>query len=276
MENNNYEPINLTYCDLTNSLFKPNRSDRESYTLYLCSKKDTCDAYKCGQCVLLSGLYGHRCPYGKIQRREGFTRSARKCGQLIREIKSQYPTICYKLKPVASLCKINDYVYLGLPHLINYVNSIRDNSFFIGGDIIPLNEFTPQFISELLEFKPRALMGGVIEDYQKKHIPMFCFKLKQYLPEMYNQVLAIYPRLASICDNISFISKKAKVKTLLPGKIKIGTHIVEWDGTNIITNAKELAIFGLKDEKVVIDVSDDTIATIVDDTIVKEDTIFID
>ena len=271
-----YEPINLTYYDLKSSFFKPQSGDREYYRMYYCCQKDTCDAYKCGQCVMLNGLYGHRCPYGKTEVVNGFTKSARKCGKLIADIKAKYPELCYKLKAIPSLCKINDYVYLGLPHLVNYVNPIRDSSFFISGDMIPAKEFTPQFVQELLDFQPRALMGGIIIDYQKEHIPKFCFKLKGYLPEMYNNITSINSKIESICESVSFVNKKAKVKTLLPGKVKIGIHTIEWDGTNLITDAKEMAIFGLSNEKVTIDVNDDTIVIIIDDSIVTDNTIFVE
>lgn len=276
MEQGNYEAINLTYYNPKTSIFKPNRTDRERYTVYFCCKKDTCDAYKNGQCVMLSGLFGHHCPYGKTQKQEGVTIASRQCGKLIDKVKEQYPDLAYKLKAQTSLCRINDYMYIGLPHLVNLVNSIRERDFFVGNDMVLADKFTAEFVDELMKFQPRALMGGVITDYQTKYIPQFCFRLKRYMPELYEQVRAINSEIDDICNQVSFIGKKANVKTLKSGKVKINIHVVDWDGEHLISDAKELAVCGLKDEKVTIDVTDDTTVVIVDDNTVDSNTVFVD
>lgn len=38
---NNYVPINFTYYDPRNSLFKAGKSDREEITLYMCNNSKT-------------------------------------------------------------------------------------------------------------------------------------------------------------------------------------------------------------------------------------------
>ena len=78
-----YKPINFTYYNPRTSLFKAGKSDRERTTVYFCNNVESCDAYKRGKCVMLNGLYSHSCPYGKIERQEGYTKAARSCGVLI-------------------------------------------------------------------------------------------------------------------------------------------------------------------------------------------------
>ena len=273
---NNYEPINLTYYNPCNSLFKADRSDRERVTLYTCCNKDNCDAYKRGKCVMMNGLWGHKCPYGQKRSETGFTKAAKNCGKLIREYKDKYESVVYAAKNLEFVCYIGDYVFLNLPHLINYVNPIRDRSFFIDEDIIKKDDFTPEFVVEIIKFKPYALMGGEITSYQANEVPKFCTHLKRHMPEMYERVKAIYPEVDKYIKDINYIGKYAKVKTLLPGKVGISIYNCEWDGNVIRGTGKGLGIFDLKDAEVIINPNDDTYVKIADNTTVTEETEFRD
>lgn len=210
-----YKAINFTYYNPYNSVFNAGKSDRERVTIYFCKNLENCDAYKREKCVMQNG-FGHRCPYGKVERKEGFTKAARKCGELIRNMQSKYGEIAYATKDLRFVCYIGDYVYLNLPHLINYSNSIRDNKFFIDNDIIRRENFTPEFLVELIKYQPRALMGGVISSYQKEDMPKFCTQLKRYVPDMYENVKKIYPEIESLIENVNYVGKRAKLITLLP------------------------------------------------------------
>ena len=67
------------------------------------------------------------------------------------------------------LCYIGDYLFLPLPHLINYSNSIRNKNFFKGnGDTIKKVNFSAEFVVKLIKYRPEALMGSEIVSYQKK------------------------------------------------------------------------------------------------------------
>lgn len=273
----NYILINFTYYDPRNSLFKSSKSDREEVKVYTCNNSENCDAYKRNKCVMLNGLFSHSCPYGKIKREEGYTKAARRCGELIRKRKDEYEDIAYSKSVLKFVCYIGDYVFLPLPHLINYSNSIRDRSFFKGGgDIIRKEDFTPEFIVELLKFKPRALMGGEITSYQKVEIPKFCSQLKRYMPDMFEKVKKIYPEIENRIKDIDYRDKYAKVVTLLPGKVKLSTKIVEWDGSVIRAKGDQLTFWGLSKETVIITPDESTYVQIVDNATVTDDTEFKD
>lgn len=77
-----YKPINFTYYNPRTGIFKSGKSDRERIFVYKCNNCENCDAYKRKCCVMLNGLWWHKCPYGAIEKKEGFTKAARKCGYL--------------------------------------------------------------------------------------------------------------------------------------------------------------------------------------------------
>lgn len=272
----NYEPINLTYYNPCNSLFKASRSDRERVTLYTCCNKDNCDAYKRNKCVMLNGLYGKHCPYGQKRTETGFTKAAMNCGKLIANYKKKYGEVEYSKKDLQFICNIGDYVFLNLNHLTNYVNSIRDKDFFVGEYMVKKSDFTPEFVVELIKYRPLALFGGVIPSYEKEDVPRFCTQLKRYMPEMYEQVKAIYPEIDKYIENIDYIGKFAKVKTLLPGNVKVSIYQCKWDGKVIRGTCKGLGIHDLKDAEVIIIPNDDTYVKIVNNATVTDETEFRD
>lgn len=160
-----YKPICFTYYDPKTSIFKSDRHDRERVSVYKCSNCENCNAYKKKKCVMLNGIWRHSCPYGTIEKKEGFTKAARKCGYLVSEYKGKYGDVEYALKSLNFVCEIGDYVFLGLPHLNGYNNPIRNSDFFVDDDMIKKDDFTPEFVVELIKYKPYALMGGVISSY---------------------------------------------------------------------------------------------------------------
>lgn len=272
----NFEPINLTYYNPCDSLFKAGKSDRERVTLYTCCNKDNCDAYKRGKCIMMNGLWGQQCPYGQKRTETGFTKAARNCGKLISTYTEKYGSVKYSKKDLRFVCNIGDYVFLNLGHLVNYVNSIRERDFFVGEYMIKKSDFTPEFVVELIKYKPLAMFGGEIKSYQKEDVPRFCTQLKRYMPEMYESVKAIYPEIDRYIKDINYVGKNAKVKTLLPGKIKLCTDVVEWDGKVIHAKGKQISFWSLGNEDVTIVPNDDTYAKIVDNATVTDETEFRD
>lgn len=269
-----YRPICFTYYDPRTSIFKSGKSDRECVFVYKCNNCENCDAYKKKKCVMLNGLWRHKCPYGVIEKKEGFTKAARKCGNLVREYKEKYGDVEYALKSLNFVCEIGDYVYLGLPHLNGYNNPIRNSNFFVDDDTIKKADFTPEFVVELIKYRPYALMGGEISSYQKEYVPKFCDQIKRFMPDMYTRVCEIYPEIEQVVENIDYTGKRAKVKTLLPGEVKLSTDILEWDGELLHAEGSQISFWKLCDEEVSIIPNENTVVTICDNSTVTEDTEF--
>lgn len=272
---NEYELINLTYYNPKEAiLFKAGKSDRERVTLYWCCNKDNCEAYKNNTCIQCNGLFGMSCPYGKKDVKEGYTKAAKKCGELVSLYKKEHENILYKLEYISRICKIGDYVYLNLPHLNNMVNPIYNKEMFFNDKLIKKEYFTPEFIIKLLEYNPRALIGGVIHSYQDKDIPLFSWQLKRYMFDEYNKVLSKYSRIENLARSVSFVGKKAKVKTLDKGLVKIGIYIFDWDGEYLRGKGKDLDYSLQNNEEILIKPNDDTYVKVYDDNTVTESTVF--
>ena len=276
-EDMGYELIDGTVYDPANSIFKTSKNEKAVSTEYYCNRKDKCEAYKNGMCTLPTGqwsLYGGYCPFGKRERREGPTQKAKSYITFVSYRKEKYEKFYQKhLKEVNTIIGVGgEYIFLPLNHLYNYVNPIKDELELKGNYLLPVKNFTVENIVKLIIFRPRALMdNGVIQSYVKKEVPEFVLKLYHRYPEMYRAVSRIIPDIKAFVEEADYVGKKAKLFSLNPGLVKIGIHKVEWDGTNLLTNAREMAMFGLTKEKVIIVPTEETIVEICDNTTVDKD-----
>ena len=264
-----------------NSIAKAGKSDRECIRLIKCCNKENCDAFKKGKCILKNPYLIHqKCPYGKKEVKEGFTKAAKGCGEMVEKYRKFYSKIGNHLEKADELCIIGNYVYLNLPFLTNVQNDFRNESFFYADGMIRKSDFTPELIKELFEYIPQRKYGATkdseIKSYQNKHLPAFAYQLNKNYPDLYAEVRAIYPDIDKYKDSLSFIGKNAKILTLNPGKVKIDNNIVYWDGKYIIGNSKEFDIKGLSSfNKALIIPNEYTIVEIADDNTVNDNTIFI-
>ena len=268
-----YEDINFTCFNPINAIFKEGRNQKASYRVYSCCNKENCQAYSDGRCILLNPVifYWEPCPYGKVREVEGYTRKARKFSSFLSEAKDKYGEISRKLSGLNYPAIIGDKVYVPLPFLDNYVNPLKE----IKNKFVDKDMFTADFVIMLADFRPEAMFGGVIKSYQEENVPEFLLKLKRRFPELYQEVTEKRPDLAAVVDNISYVGKRAKVKTLLPGKVKLGTRTAVWDGTVMVGNGSELlSLFSLTNERVEIYPDDSTYVEITDDATVTESTEF--
>jgi hypothetical protein len=269
-----YEPINFTYYDPTNSFFKGKANDRAEYTVYLCNNKEDCQAYARGKCVMLGGLYGERCPYGQKRKETGPTKRAKGLYSFLSSAKERYGDVSYKLKGLRFPARIGDKVYISLPHLKNYVNPIVQIE---GEHFIDAEKFTADFVIMLADFKPRALFGNEeIRSYQREEVPKFLRQIKCYFPQLFSEVISLRPDLEARAENVNFIGKYAKVKTLLPGKVKLSTNYFEWDGGELKATGKIILFGGLTDEPLAITPNENTYVEIADNATVTDDTEFKD
>lgn len=254
------------------------QTERVSYKVCYCSCKDECTGYKKNQCALFNGLFGGSCPYGRLKVTQGPTVRAKASGSFLSEARQKYELKEKKyFSPLKFLCKIGDYIFLPLPHLRNYMNSIDEQLGIKYENFIKFEDFTPENIVTLIEYKPRALFGGVITSYTEESVPNFVRQLKRYFPEIYEEVLKLKPEIKNYIISENFIGKKAFVKTLLPGKVEIVDKPFTWDGEKLTGRAQgSFLLSGLKDEELIIIPNDKTIVTISENQIVTENTEFVE
>lgn len=273
-----YEIINIQYYDprQPNIFVKSTRGDREFVKYYFCNNKENCDLYKNKSCVLKTGLWGGNCPYGKISQTDGFTKAARKCGDLIKKAKETHPDKLYAVNQPKRIGFVGDYVYTGLPFIYDSRTPFRqkDSDFWYNKELISVKYFTPKTIVELIKYEPYPWFGcKPIEDYKNKYLPEFCFQLKKYMPDIYNQVKDIYPEIENIAD-ISFVGKKAKLHTLLPGEVILGFDTFYWDGKRLVlTKPKYSRPYKINGNLYI--EPDNEVVEICDDNTVDENTEFV-
>lgn len=258
------------YFDPHNSIFKTKQQDRASYSIILCSNFKSCNAYKVGQCTLKT--YCAYCPYGKLKRKIGPTKRAKSSYAFIREAKEKYEKMPFvkNLEGLTHLCQIGDYVYIPLNFLDNYVNPIQGD-LGINKSFIKLENFTIDTINKLYNYHPLALFGGEIKSYQEEEIPSFIIDLKKEFPLLFTECVKIIPDFKKYVEEVNFIGRKAYVKSLLPGKVRLSISnktLYDWDGEKIICDDKVLLNCN-DEEKVYIFPTDKTKVIIQDNNTVK-------
>ena len=135
-------------------------------------------------------------------------------------------------------------------------------------------ESTAEFVVELVNFRPMALMGGEISDYKKKYVPEFVRQVKIGFPEKYEEALRIQPSVAELAEKVEYKGKKAKLSSLKPGRVKVGIYEVEWDGVRLYGKAREFGVNVEGDLEIRFGEgeSEKTVVTIVDEGTVGEET----
>ena len=268
--------IDVGFIDPKNlSIFgKPKGNEREVIKYYLCSCPEKCEAYKNGQCLLRTGLYGTKCPYGRARAEEGYTVRARTYDSWLDYRKDKYKNTIKNLKEVKTLTEIGEeHIFLPLEFLNNYVNPISADLGMYTQYLINKKLFTPETVIKLVTYQPRALIdNSIIKEYTTKYLPDFVYQLSRKYPDIYNEVKETVPDIEIWVKSPEFVGKKAKLKSLLPGKVKFSTHVGYWDGEKVVTDSKELVLFGWNDnEEVHIFPTDKTVVEIVDNATVDED-----
>ena len=150
---------------------------------------------------------------------------------------------------------------------------------FCSGDVyISLNDVTDDLLYAIFSYKPHAMMGGIIEDYQKKVVPEVLQDLKKAALDIYNNFISKYLEY-DIAPN--YISKKAYVNSLKPNT-KFKYKGCEWlyDGEYVSTENFDIGLSspwwgdGVKRSDIRMKVTDKMLFEINDNSIVDEDTRF--
>lgn len=265
---------------MNNFLFKAKANEKANCTVLYCSCHDKCEAFKNKQCILKNG-FGYdvnSCPYGRRLFEEGFTKKSKQFYPWINARKEKYADILSTkvgfLNPINRkiICIGTDRVFIDVPHLSNYVNSIYEHLGMDNAHVVRRNLITPEFLKQIVEYKPMALFGGEIKSYQEKDIPEFVRTLKRYYPDWYEGLHNIKPEVEDYIVDIDYRGREAYLKTLLPGKVclKYKDEPVDWDGTVLRGPGKLFSVSGLEDAEITVTPKDDTVVKIYDNATVDE------
>lgn len=216
-----------------NSFFKQKKSEKAVGHIISCQCPEKCALYAKGNCV----AFDNHCPYGGRYRVVGYSRMASKFRTWINDFEEKHKEACAaKISQPKKLEYFMDFVYVP----IAYWNLNERVEFVDGGGvfssskpIIKREHWNAKFISEeIINFKPHALFGGVITNFQEKEVPKFLIWLKQLDPELYEEVKTMNPDHPAF-TNITNVGRKAVLQTLNPNIgafADIHGGVWTWDG----------------------------------------------
>lgn len=256
-----------------------------------CDMYEQCTFYKEGKCLRCRSFLSPTCKFGRNNIIKGYTSRAMKYYDFKNKYQRDevYNKLSYPKKLVAV---IGDNLYMNLKYILvrkrtetdekwrrdvdGYI--ISEAGFSSSNVFIPLNEVTDALLYAIFSYTPHAIMGGVIEDYQKKVVPDILQDLKKIAPDIYNNFIVKHPEY-NIAPN--YIGKKAYVNSLKPNT-KFKYKGCEWlyDGEYVSTENFDIGIFspwcldGVKYSDVKMKVTDKMLFEINDNSIVDEDTKF--
>jgi len=226
-------------------LFKPKASDPAECTVFYCQIPESCPLLKEGQCIHKQ-IFGSRCPYGYVRKEAGPTKRSKKCFEWIKQKKELHAAILGKIKgsPPYRMVEIGEYVYLPYSHadLNKDVPFLRHNLYLtVGSPYVKREAFTIEVIKSMVSFRPQALMGGEIRDYQTKIVPKFVDDLRECYPQLYYQLVDALPQYA--LKERNFVGRKALLFTVLPSNVDMGGDVWKWDGASLELNDPKKLLF---------------------------------
>lgn len=252
-----------------------------------CDKYEECSYYKNNQCLKVRAFLSGNCKYGSISNIRGYTSRAKK----YYDFKSQWQKheAYSKLKyPPQKLGLIENEVVF--PYSFIRVKKNDNGRFEIdvpfGSAIsfIDYQDFTVELIERICNFRPQAMMGGTIKDYQSKIVPTFLAHLKEVFPEKYNELKDKKPELVK---EVNYIGRTALLKTIKPSIVCYQSDRYpqfnekwEWDGELLIYKNGYVSSFNITKDYEVAEIrikpSDKSTIKITSNEQVTNETVFID
>lgn len=269
------------------SLFRENRNKRATSETIYCSL-EKCPLRDKGTCTLKPLLDWTKCPYGRIERREGYTSCAQKFSEWITKEKNRFPEVPVLKNPLQKLEFVGDYVYLPYTHMdhCKKVPFLERSTLLSNGQcLIKKKNWTLKTVLALIDYQPEDFLGGTISDYKQETVPIFISHIREQDPEMWSELVKERPELNKTPD---YVGRHALLQTLKPPlewtcASYNGEYPVTWvwDGSYLYTNSMnayqntwgqcKLKTIELKAEP-----EDDTVIEIKDNNWVDEETIFRD
>lgn len=253
-----------------------------------CDRHEHCSYFKSNQCLKVRSPFSPGCKYGHVNNIKGYTSRAAKYYDFKK--KWQGHEKYNKLKhPPRKLGLIGDEIVFPYPYIRiakTEDGGIKLNSPGFGSEIAYIEKewFTIDLIKRLCSFRPCAMMGGVIADYQNKTVPLFLAHLKEVLPDIYKELCKENGDLAK---EVSHIGRKALLKTISPSDVhyKSGNYPQfnekwHWDGEILTFLSGYINSFNVTKDYTVAEIkiipSDKSVITISSNEQVTDKTVFID
>lgn len=253
-------------------------NEKERMVCYLCNYDGECKSYNEGKCVCQDLFLGYiKCPHSKRITDIGVTKRAKSFGIASERWKEEYKTDIKIQNKV--ICECGDYIYLPYTYLSTYRGKIfeeLENNYFLSKKY-----FDIEHIHKIITYKPYALMGGEITNYQKQEVPKFIRHLYENYNDLYNQYIEKYPEMKNLCEscNCNHVGRKAYLYTLNEGATFQDCHKNTWikkDNYMVCENYSTWLAAGTKARKCMQKIMGDEIVEITSNDYVSEETIFVE
>lgn len=208
-----------------------------------CERCAECSLYKEGKCLLVTAPFVYyRCPYGKMQEVKGYTSRAAKYREWHKKWISD--ETYGKLNSVGSVyfAEIGDYYFIKPTYFCIRPRNEKDNweTSYIDKEekqwaavrlartynLFKKEELTVKLLNDLLRYKPHAVMGGEIKDYQEKIVPFIVQDIKKIAPELFANLIKEYPDYENRIPD--YKNRYAYIRTLKAGIVIKDCHDNKW------------------------------------------------
>ena len=244
--------MDLIYYYLFNARIdrRAKKSDKARSYQYYCSKKDECEVYKNGGCILRTPFYEGSCPYGQKVVEEGYTARAKKYYDWINKQEEKfkdYKEVNLDGSPNRILL-VGDYYFLPYSFIKDNKNIPFEKEF---SSFVKKENFTNEVISSIVNYKPKDWFNNEIRSYQKEIVPKILKDLNDFYPDIFKEFKKEYPELSIDFKDSSLVGRKAFLYSLNKN-IEI-IHKKEkwyWDGEYLTTKEKSILFLDIDNDSV--------------------------
>lgn len=247
-----------------------------------CDRASECSAYKNGECFCVTTIFGVRCGIGNVACVDGCTKQSQTYRRVWNEAKAHEAYAKLKYPHHTMVTKIGNDVFLTLHHI--WLEAKEDGRILCLNPHIGTNRLmvkremlTPDNIKRICEFRPQAIMGGTIRDYQAKTVPLFLHQLRTLFPDEYEAFRNAYPDF-NILEPV-WIGRRAKLSTCnRTVEVKdLHGNVFHFEGEYLVCDCYKSAFapFDAKNAEIRIRVSDEMEVNITDNKQVTPETVFV-
>ncbi len=164
-----------------------------------CDRAEKCSAFCDGKCFGVTALFGMRCPYAKVNMVDGGLKRSKAYGEVYSVAKNSEKYAKLDYPHYTLITKIGGEAFLTLPFVQIKVENGKistEHPMFVRPVCVDSNLLTPENLEIICSFRPRAMLGGEITDYQEKTIPMFLLQFSRLYPEKYHAFIEAFPEYA--------------------------------------------------------------------------------